>query len=223
MKTNKIAIIIPAYNEEKHLKSVVSTTKKIHPTKDIIVVSDGSKDNTVNIAKEQGVQVLEFKKNKGKGFVARKGCDFACKKGYEKIILMDADGQHLPEDIPRFLKALEHKDIVFGYRQQGDSPFIYHIGNWGLNILSWLLSGMKIKDTQSGYRAFTCKAYKQMKWHANDYFMESEMIFRAKGLRYTQIPIQKIYTETSKGKDKGTTVFTGLRIGWNMIKWKLFR
>ena len=222
MKDQSVAIIIPAYNEARHIKDVLQATTKIHLAKNIIVVSDGSKDKTADIAKKLKVQVIDLKKNKGKGNAARKGCDLAYKQGYEIFILMDADGQHLPEDIPRFLEAIKENDLVFGYRYEGNSPFIYKLGNWGLTMISWILSGMYIKDTQSGFRAFTRKAYKRIKWHANDYFMESEMIFRAKILQCTQIPIQKIYTKTSKGKDKGTTVFTGLKIRWNMIKWKFF-
>ena len=154
----------------------------------------------------------------GKGCAARTGCDYAYKEGYEQIVLMDADGQHNPNDTPRFLKELEKVDLVFGYRKGGKAPFVLRFGNWGLTWLTKILFGMAIIDTQSGFRAFNRKAYRQIKWKSSGYGMESEMIYRAKGLKYSQIPIKKIYLDV----DKGTTAIHGVKIGIQMLKWKLF-
>ena len=77
---------------------------------------------------------------------------------------------------------------------------------------------MEIKDTQSGFRAFTKNAYRQIKWKSSDYEMESEMIYKAKGLKYAQIPIKKVYLDV----DKGTTAIHGVKIGIQMIKWRIF-
>jgi len=212
----KTIIIIAAWNEEKYIEKVVQQTKKIHSK--VLVVDDGSTDKTAALAKKAGALVLTHKKNKGKGAAARTGCDYAIQKAYDTIILMDADGQHLPSDIPRFLKALKGNDIVFGYRTQSKkAPLILTIGNWGLNTLMWIIFGVHIKDSQSGYRAFTAKAYKQIRWKSNDYGMESEMIYRAKGLQYKQIAIQRIYLD----KTKGTNPLDGFKILWKMIGWKL--
>ena len=211
-----VAIIIPAWNESKHIFDVVKRTKKI--ISDVIVVDDGSKDNTTELAKKAGATVLTHITNLGKGAAAKTGCDYAYKKGFDVFILMDADGQHLPEDIPRFLKALETKDIVFGYRESNkNAPQVLTFGNWVLTTLSKILFGMPLKDTQSGYRAFTKKTYKKIRWTATDYAMESEMIYKAQGLSFKQIPIQRIYLDNAKG----TTVLHGIKIGWQMIKWKL--
>lgn len=212
----KVAIVIPAWNESKHIYDVVKRTQKV--VSDIIVVDDGSKDNTTELAKKAGATTLTHIINMGKGAAAKTGCDFAYKKGYDILILMDADGQHMPEDIPRFLKALEKKDIVFGYREQNkNAPIIMTFGNWFLTTASQILFGMAIKDTQSGFRAFTKKAYKKIKWNSTDYAMESEMIYRAQGLKFSQIPIKRIYLDN----EKGTTVWHGIKIGWQMLKWKL--
>lgn len=216
-----IAIVIPAYNEEKQIGAIIRRAKHACPQGKIIVVNDGSKDRTAIIAREEGAILIDRKQNKGKGSVARTGCDYAYNKNYEKIILMDADGQHQPEDIPRFLKSIENADLIFSYRVGKKQPFIYRFGNWGLNLMSKILFGIHIKDTQSGFRAFNRKAYQQIRWASNRYAMESEMIARAKNLRYRQIPIKKIYSEHHKGADKGTSVKTGLGIGWKMIGWKI--
>lgn len=212
----KVAIIIPAWNESKHIYDVVKRTKKVHS--DVIVVDDGSKDTTTELAKRAGATSLRHILNMGKGAAAKTGCDYAYQKGYDVLILMDADGQHLPEDIPRFLEALKGKDIVFGYRESNkNAPLLMNIGNWGLTKMSEILFGMPLKDTQSGYRAFTRKAYKRIRWKSTDYAMESEMIYKAQQLRFAQIPIKRIYLDN----EKGTTVIHGLKIGWQMIKWKL--
>ena len=215
------AIIIPAYNEEKTIKEIIRRAKYSNPKSLIIVVSDGSKDKTVKIASDEGVIVIDKKENRGKGFVARLGCDYAYNKNYEKIVLIDADGQHNPEDIPRFIKALDVSDLVFSYRVGGKQPFVYKFGNWGLNLMTWILYGKKLKDTQSGLRAFNRKAYGQIRWNSTGYPMESEMIARSKGLRYRELAIKKIYSKEHKGADKGTSVSTGLKIGWKLIVWKI--
>ncbi len=212
----KAIVIIPAWNEEKYIEQVVKKVKKIHSS--VLVVDDGSTDKTTKLAKKAGAIVLTQKRNKGKGAAARKGCDYALKNGFDTIILMDADGQHLPKDIPRFIKALKGKDMVFGCREKNKyAPWVLTIGNWGLTILTRILFGMNIKDTQSGFRAFTTKAYKQLRWKSNDYGMESEMIFRAKGLDYTEIEIKRIYLD----RTKGTSPIHGFRILKQMIAWKL--
>jgi glycosyltransferase involved in cell wall biosynthesis len=216
----KPVVIIAAYNEEKEIAKVIRRTKKAANV-DIIVVNDGSKDKTSEYATKEGVIVLDHLINLGKGAALITGCDYADNKGYTHIVLVDGDGQHEPEDIPRFLKTVQKTDIVFGYRKVGDSPQVYRFGNWFLSSLSKILFGKYIYDTQCGFRAFTTKAYRQIKWKSRQYAVESEMIFRSKGLKYKQIPIKNIYDENHKGVDNGTTVFDGVKIGMQMIKWKL--
>ena len=108
----KIFIIIAAYNEQKNLGAVIDETKKF--CKNIIVVDDGSKDKTYEIAKNKGIIALKHIINLGKGAAVKTGADYALKHGAEAIILVDADGQHEPKEIPRFLNSLKGKDIVFG-------------------------------------------------------------------------------------------------------------
>ena len=213
----KVAVIVPAWNESKHIFDVVKRTKKV--ISDVIVIDDGSIDNTTEMAKLAGATVLTHIINMGKGAAAKTGCDYAYKKEFDIFIMMDADGQHLPEDIPRFLKALEKKDIVFGYRENNkNAPLVLTFGNWVLTRSSEILFGMPLKDTQSGFRAFTRKAYKKIRWTAVDYAMESEMIYKAQGLKFKQIPIKRIYLDNTKG----TTISHGIKIAWQMLRWKIF-
>jgi len=220
MDSNDVWVVVPACNEEQHISLVLSDIKKY--TNNIILVDDGSKDNTVKLAENLGVIVLKHMFNLGKGAALKTGCDFALKKKANKIIVIDSDGQHKPENIPDFLKALETNDIVFSYRTQRDvMPLVLRFGNWVINTVSYLLFGLKLKDTQCGYRGFTSNAYKIVKWEAVDYFMESEMVAKAgrAKLKYVQIPIDTIYSN----KYKGTTVLDGMRIVLNMFIWRLFK
>ncbi|MBN1175969.1 glycosyltransferase family 2 protein [Candidatus Woesearchaeota archaeon] len=218
----KIAVIMPAWNEEKHISEVIKRIKHVSLKNkldlEIIVIDDGSADNTSKIAKESKADVvLRHIINLGKGNAARTGCDFAYKEKYNIFILMDSDGQHEPEDIPRFLEALKNTDIVYGYRtSEGKSPFLMSVGNWGLTWLVRIMFGAKIRDTQSGFRTFRRNVYKQLRWESKLYGMETEMIVNAKGLKYKEIPIKTIYLDNYKG----TTPIHGIKILIQMIKWK---
>ncbi len=216
---DKTFIVIPGYNEEKSIQNVILRAKKQGFDK-VIVVDDGSNDNTARESEEAGGTVLRHAVNLGKGAAAKTGCDYALKKGAKTIILMDADGQHKPEDIPRILKALKGKDIVFGYRKfDKKMPFVMRFGNWFINTITMVLSGVKLKDTQCGFRAMTSNAYKKIRWEADDYSMESEMIDKAgkNNLKYSEVPIDTIY----KDKFKGTTIFDGIKIVINIIRFRL--
>jgi glycosyltransferase involved in cell wall biosynthesis len=218
MMKNKVWVVIAAYNEEKNIGKVIDRTKKF--CNNIIVVDDGSRDNTYKIAKSKDVIVLRHIVNLGKGAAAKTGCGFALKKGAKVLILMDGDGQHEPKEIPKFLKALKDKDIVFGYRKFTKTmPIMFRFGNKFINIATKLLYGLDLKDTQCGYRALTAEAYKKVRWSSTSYAMESEMIANAgkHNLRYGEIQIQTIYPE----KYKGTTVIDGIKIVFNMLLWRL--
>ena len=214
-----VAIVIPAYNEGERVEKVIKKTIRLGYTP--IVVNDGSKDETATIAEEAGAIVLSHIINLGKGAAVKTGCEWALKQGAKRIVLMDADGQHKPEDIKRFLKALDDGyDIVLGYRKlDNNMPSMMRFGNWLINTASSILNGVHINDTQSGFRAMTAAAYRQVRWQSSDYGMESEMIARIakKRLRFAQIPIKTIYHDNFKG----TTVSDGIKILLRLLKWRL--
>ena len=150
-------IIIPAYNESKNIEKVIKKTKKY--CKNIIIVDDGSSDNTYLTAKKTGVIVLGHIVNLGKGAALKTGCDFAIKKGAEIIISLDADGQHDPKEIPKFLEALKDCNIVLGYRKLNKKmPLVLKLGNWFISFITRFLYRINIKDTQCGYRAYSKEA-----------------------------------------------------------------
>lgn len=214
----KIFAVIPAYNEETNIRNIISETKKY--IKNIIVVDDGSKDKTSEKSKKEGVIVLKHIINLGKGAALKTGCDYALKHGADKIIVLDADAQHEPSQIPDFLKQLENADVVLGYRKPNkEMPFILKYGNWFINKITKLLYGINLHDTQCGYRAFTSDAYKKIRWKASNYSMESEMIANIgkRNLKYKEMPIKTIYAD----KYKGTTIIDGIKIVCNLFWWRL--
>ena len=218
MKIKEIWAVIPAYNEERNIASIIKKAKKY--VGNVVLVDDGSKDKTAQFGKEAGAIVLRHIVNLGKGSALKTGCDFAVKNGAKFIIVLDADAQHNPDDIPRLGEKLENNDIVFSYRKlSGKMPLVLRFGNWFISSAAKLLYGINLKDTQCGFRAFTKEAYKKIRWNASDYSMESEMISRVgkQRLKYAQIPIETIYSD----KYKGTTVIDGIKIVLNMLWWKL--
>ncbi|MEA3432574.1 MAG: glycosyltransferase family 2 protein, partial [candidate division WOR-3 bacterium] len=113
----RIMIIIPAYNEEESIAKLLPSLN--FPPQDIIVVDDGSTDNTASKSQSFGVHVIRHEKNKGKGMAHRTGFNFASKEEARWVITMDADGQHSPKDIPKFIKAIKEKkgDMIIGERE----------------------------------------------------------------------------------------------------------
>jgi len=219
MEINNIWAVIPAYNEEGNIISIVKKTKKY--VNNVAVVDDGSKDKTKVSAEKAGAIVLRHIVNLGKGAALKTGCDLAVKKGAKFIIALDADAQHDPDDIPRFLEKLKKYDIVFSYRKASNKmPIVFRFGNMFISNVVNIVYGISLNDTQCGFRAFSREAYKKIRWNASDYSMESEMISRAgkQRLKYVQIPIQTVYSD----KYKGTTIIDGIKIVLNMFWWKLF-
>jgi len=211
-------VVIPAYNEEKKISALLKKVKKF--VKNIIVIDDGSSDNTYDVVKKESIHVLQHIVNMGKGAALKTGCEFAIRNGAKILIVIDADGQHDPAEIPKFIDNIKNNEVVFGYRCFNKRmPIILRYGNLFISKSAQLLFGIKLRDTQCGYRAFTKEAYRKIKWKASDYSVESEMIANVGKyhLKYKQIPIQTIYSD----KYKGTTLFDGIKIVFNMFLWKI--
>jgi glycosyltransferase involved in cell wall biosynthesis len=174
----KTLAILPAYNEEISIGSIVLSTKKY--VDQVIVVDDGSIDNTVEIAKIAGAEVIEHLSNKGKGAALKTG--FNAINGHDIIVTMDSDGQHNPAEIPKLIEPIikGEADIVNGSRylngQSTETPFYRRIGQSVLDQVTYFNSGIKITDSQSGFRAFGSHTIPHFRFNSTDYSIESEMI-----------------------------------------------
>ena len=179
-----IYIVIPAYNEEKLIKSTLKKLKD-EGYNNIIVVDDGSSDKTHDITKEEGVIVCKHIINRGLGGALGTGISCALLYNPKVIITFDADGQHDPKDIEKVAKPIleDGYDVVIGSRlmdkeEVKNMPIIKRVGNWGLNFLTYLMGGHFITDSQSGLRGFSYNSAKiiaeQLK--SNRYEISSEFV-----------------------------------------------
>jgi len=220
--TLRVAVVIPAYNEERSIGKVVREVKAL--VGDVIVVDDGSEDRTKEEAEKAGATVLRHVVNIGVGLATVTGNDYAVKKGYEIIANIDADEQHSPRDIPRALRHLqEHNlDIVFGSRFLGDTrrfPWVLKLGNKFLTYMNYLLFGSRISDTQTGFRLMRAEAWRGLGITSPGYSICSEIAAKAgmKKYKYGEIPVDTIFLD----KFKGTTILDGVKIFIDMLKWRI--
>ena len=190
----RILALIPAYNEEERIGEVISRTMKALP---VLVVDDGSTDDTSGVAGRFGAAVLRQFPNQGKGAALRKGFGYALENGYDAVITLDADGQHNPAEIPLFLSEFARgADLVIGKRDFNKMPFPRNFSN---TIGSWLFSkalGEDCPDNQSGYRLHSKRMIEaSMTSREMRFEFEVEMIVRCKlnHLTLTWVPIQTIY------------------------------
>ncbi len=196
----RIMIIIPAYNEEGPIAKLLSSLN--FPPQDIIVVDDGSIDNTFSESQSFGVHVIRHEKNKGKGIAHRTGFNFASKEEARWVITMDADGQHSPKDIPKFIKAIKEKkgDMIIGEREVTirTMPFLRFLTNLWTSFIVSILGGKRVKDAQSGFRAISKEIFTSISLSTNNFQTESEIIIKAarRGFRITSVPIRTIYNES---------------------------
>lgn len=206
----KIALVIPAFNEGKVIRHVVTDLKKAFQKSpydfQIIVVDDGSKDNTAEQARLGGAYVIKHILNTGSGGATATGLSYAYQNGFDIATTSDADGQHAPTDVLTGVKLITGNgaDLLIGSRlidRQGMSR-VKILGNTGLSIITNLLFGIRVTDSQSGLRIFSNKALAQLKWRTSGYEFCSEMLWRAKqlGLSIQEFPIKAIYTDYSKTK-----------------------
>lgn len=209
MKKQRVAFIIPAYNEEGSIESVISDIKKNVPIDlnyEIVVVDDGSKDKTSDVAKKAGAHVISHILNSGSGSATATGLSYAQQNNFDLAITLDADGQHEAKDAIKGIEILNKKgvDLLIGSRlidSKGMSK-VKIIGNKGLSFVTYLLFGISVTDSQSGLRLFSKRALDNLKWKTSGYEFCSEMLWRArqKGLKIDEYPIKAIYTDYSTNK-----------------------
>lgn len=229
MAKHSICIIIPAYNEGRVIYEVVNniaaTLKKETISADIVLVNDGSADNTSAEAKRAGAILIDHILNSGAGGATATGLSYANQHGYTIAATMDADGQHDPSDVVRGINELARRnvDLLIGSRlidNKGMSR-VKVLGNKGLSFITYILFGVNTTDSQSGLRVYSRKALEQLRWKTSGYEFCSEMIWRANqlGLLIDEYPIKAIYTEYSKGK--GQNNWNAINILKSLVKRRL--
>jgi len=220
MKKSEIFVVVPAYNEEKTIGKLIKKLNVAH-YKNIIVVDDGSGDCTYQIAQKAGAMVLRLPFNRGAGGALRTGFSLALEQGAKAVVMMDADLQHKVSDIKKLAEPiLKNKaDIVLGSRLMGnlkDMPPHRRLANFVGNLVTFVILGIKVSDSQSGFRAIRGKALRKMDLKSSRWEICSEMVGQIKklNLRYKELPIDIVYTKysLSKGQNFKNGLKTFLRL-----------
>jgi glycosyltransferase involved in cell wall biosynthesis len=196
MNTMKILIIVPAFNEEETLRGVILGVRTFLSQADILVVNDGSTDSTANIAREEGVLMLEHPYNMGIGATMQTGFLYALRNGYDIAIQVDGDGQHNPEFLPSLIKPISEgkSNLVIGSRYLSDGGFkstlLRKLGIKFFSSIIWILTKKRVTDPTSGFRAIDQKG---LELFVNEYpsvYPEVEALISAskKGLHFQEIP-----------------------------------
>lgn len=222
----KTYIVIPAFNEERVICDVIEEIKKAGYG-NIIVVDDGSADNTFQKADEiEGVIALRHKLNRGKGAATKTGIEAAKLLGADIIVTMDGDGQHDPADIHNLTDPIvkNHCDVVLGSRLHNPDgmPWYKIWQNRIGNVITWYLFGLWVTDSQSGFRAYSRHAAEVINTRGDRYEYDSEVIreIYTYRLKYLEVPIKVRYTEYSMGKVHKQGLINGVKTFYKML-WRL--
>mgnify|MGYP001823633680 CR=1 FL=1 len=218
-----ISLIIPAFNEEEALRKMLPRLPELVAGQVVrpLLVSDGSTDGTVAVAIEHAIPVLAFSSNCGKGSAVRAALDAVAPSGSDVVVVIDGDGQHLPEDIPRLVRPVldGEADIAVGSRYAADegrrnTPLNrYLVRTTTVAILGHLL-GRRFTDPYCGFRAFSARILSDVRICGERYEGELEALFDATrcGLRIAEVPIERIYgPATSKMAADGGRIIGRVR------------
>jgi glycosyltransferase involved in cell wall biosynthesis len=191
----KIYALIPGYNEAERIRAVIDASK---PQLPVVVVDDGSTDETASLAEAAGATVLRQVPNQGKGAALKRGFRWAIDNGADAVLMLDADGQHDPAEIPKFLNmhATNSSDLIIGYRNFSEMPFTRKLANTiGRASISWAM-GQKILDNQSGYRLVSRRLMEAtLESDEAGFEFEVDMVVLCirRGMRLDWVPIRTIY------------------------------
>jgi glycosyltransferase involved in cell wall biosynthesis len=220
----KSVAIIPAYNEEVALGSIILRT--LQYVDEVIIVNDGSDDKTVDVAKLAGAEIINHATNLGKGEALKSG--FSAIGDADVVVTIDADGQHNPDEIPSLIKPIieDGADLVNGSRYMNgpeeNTPAYRRVGQQVLDNATNISAGIKVTDSQSGFRAFSPAACNVFRFYDTGFGIESEMLVDVAeaGLKIVEVPITVRYDVDGSTKNPVTH---GVGVLLKIIKDKIFR
>lgn len=195
----KICVLIPVLNESHAIGSVVESLRKRNL--DVVVVDDGSTDDSGAIAGQKGATVIRHDTKKGKGQSLRDGFRHIVERGYDGVITMDGDGQHDAADLEQFIRLAERErpGVIVGDRmaKPDGMPCIRYLTNRLMSAIISLACGQRIPDTQCGYRYIDTRVLKNISLNCDDFEIETEMLMKAakRGCRICCVPIKTIYQD----------------------------
>jgi len=221
IKKQDIKIIIPVYNEEKTIGKLLAELKKLGWLRSIICIDDCSIDKSAEIIQKFPVAYLKHPINRGLGGALRTGFEAAKMLNAKIAVTMDADLQHKPSELETMVEPFKNPriDIVIGTRIHDTKgmPMMRRIANRVGNFITRVLYGIKVTDSQSGFRAFRKRALEKLDLRTSRMEISSEIIaqIRKQKLRFTEVPISAVYTDYSLSKGQGFK--TGLKTMLKLI------
>jgi glycosyltransferase involved in cell wall biosynthesis len=217
----KLLAVIPVLNSERTIGDVVRKTRE--QISEVVVIDDGCTDRTADVARAEGATVLRHEVNRGKGASLKSGFAYAREHGHDAVITLDADGQHLPSEIPKILKVWEESgaDLVIG----GRAHLFDHMlprRRMANRFSAWAIAkaaGTRVSDSQSGFRLYTARLIREIELRSDGFDMESEVIIRAgvRKMRIVVTPVDLGFIDglsTSHYRPLGDT----LRIAWTAMR-----
>jgi glycosyltransferase involved in cell wall biosynthesis len=221
---NRVAVIIPAYNAGATIAELIERTSRFVCREDIVVIDDGSCDQTLELAGRTGAVILSHEANKGKGEALKSGFGYVQNRDYQAVISLDADLQHDPECIPDFVRqANRFSGIIIGTRRRDLK--IMPFGRWLSNNLTSaivsVLAGQTIRDSQSGYRLISTQVLKSIRLDSKRYDLESEILIKAKrkGFEIAERPIATIYAGGESSIRPLVDALRFIRLMWRSLWW----
>ena len=217
-------LVLPAYNVARHLADLVEEIKRVQPEIRILAVDDGSTDKTAEVAASAGIEVIRHPENRGKGAALMTGFIWAARQGLDRVFTMDADGQHLPAEMQRFLDIMETTgaDVVVGTRMARTEgmPWIRRKTN---EFTSWVVSrlaGQVIPDSQNGFRLFRVEKLAGLQTSSSRFDFESEILvlLGRKGARIRSVPVSSIYADERSSIDPIVDTWRFFRLVLRLIR-----
>lgn len=195
----KICIVIPVHNEAKKIGVIIKEIRSRNL--DVVVIDDGSTDDSHTIAQQAGAAVISHSKKEGKGVSLRDGFAYALGRGFDGVIAMDGDGQHAVSDIDVFMeRAQEHPDSVIGGNRMLDHKAMPFVRRWVNRLMSFIISSMchqSIPDSQCGFRYIGASVLRSVDLTSTEFEIETEVLIKSarKGFRIHAVPVQTIYRD----------------------------
>ncbi len=214
-------VVIPALNAERSIGAVVRECKAVND--DVLVVDDGSSDRTGEVAREAGAQVVRHSVNRGKGGALKTGFAYALEHGFDAVVTLDADGQHLPYEIPKFFTARAESgaDLIIGGRAhlfEQMLPRRRMANRFSARCIAYV-SKTNVTDSQSGFRLYSANLLRAIRLRSDGFAMESEVIVYAgrRGFKVLLIPIELGFVDGQSTSHYQPLMDT-LRIAWTVFR-----
>ena len=214
-------VLVPVYNAAEHLPELIRRLRRFVCDSNLMVVNDGSTDNSLDLLKQNSVNYISFPENRGKGAALEAGFEYAIANGYRSVLTVDADLQHLPEEVPRFFALDDGQTVLIGTRNisLAAMPVARCLSNYVTSLIVSVFSTQRVRDSQSGFRLIPSVILQAIQLNTVGYDFESEFLFKAGalGCRIAEVPISTVYEGSQSFVNPITDTLRFVRLIWRRI------